>query len=142
MPSTESEVRALLENQSAAMRAKDIDRLMAVYSPDVIYFDVVPPLQFAGAAALRGRFLQWFDGWKSPIGLEIRDLHIVASGDVAVAHWFSRASGTLRNGRDVGSWVRVTSCCQRSSHSWLITHEHVSWPVDVQSGSAAMDLIP
>jgi ketosteroid isomerase-like protein len=142
MASTESEVRALLENQSAAMRAKDIDRLMSVYSPDIIYFDVVPPLQFAGTAALRSRFLQWFDGWKSSIELEIRDLHIVASGDVAVAHWFSRATGTLRNGHDVGSWVRVTSCCQRSSHPWLITHEHVSWPVDVQSGSAVMDLIP
>jgi ketosteroid isomerase-like protein len=142
MASTESEVRGLLENQSTAMRAKDIARLMSVYSPDIIYFDVVPPLQFAGTAALRSRFLQWFDGWQSSIGLETRDLHLVASGDVAVAHWFSRASGTLRNGQDVGSWVRVTSCCQRSSHNWLITHEHVSWPVDVQSGSAAMDLIP
>lgn len=141
MASTESEVRALLDSQSEAMRTKDIDRLMSVYSPDIIYFDTVPPLQYAGAAALRGRFLQWFDGWKGSLGMEIRDRKIVASGDIAVAHWLSRASGTLKNGREVGSWVRATNCCQRSNHRWLIMHEHVSWPVDPKSESAARDLV-
>ena len=140
--STQSEVRALLDRQSEAMRTKDIDRLMSIYSPDVVYFDVVPPLQYAGATALRGRFLQWFDGWKGSIGMEIRDLSIVASGDIAVAHWLSRASGTLSNGQEVGSWVRATSCCQRSNDTWVITHEHVSWPVDSRSQTAAMDLVP
>ena len=142
MASTESEVRALLDSQSEAMRLKDIDRLMSLYSPDIIYFDVVPPLQYAGSAALRGRFLRWFDGYKGSIGMEIRDLSILASEDIAGAYWLSRASGTLKNGHEVGSWVRVTSCCHRSSHRWLITHEHVSLPVDFASGSAAMDLVP
>jgi ketosteroid isomerase-like protein len=142
MDSTQSEVRALLNSQSEAMQIKDIDRLMSLYSPDILYFDVIPPLQYAGAAALRGRFLQWFDGWKGSIGMEIRNLNILASGDIAVAHWLSRASGTLKNGHEVGSWVRATSCCQRSNHRWLITHEHVSWPVDSESRKAAMDLVP
>lgn len=142
MASTESEVRALLDHQSEAMRTKDIDRLMSLYSPAIVYFDVVPPLQFAGSAALRSRFLQWFDGWQGPFDMEIRDLQILASGDLAIAHRFSRAVGTLKNGRDVGSWVRATSCCQKTNQRWLITHEHVSWPVDPKSGSAAMDLVP
>jgi ketosteroid isomerase-like protein len=140
--STESQVRALLDNQSEAMRRKDIDRLMSLYSSDIVYFDVVPPLHYTGAAALRGRFLQWFDGWKGPLSMEIRDLNVLASGDIAVAYWLSRASGPLKNGHEVGSWVRVTSCCQRSDQKWLITHEHVSWPVDSASGSAVRDLVP
>jgi ketosteroid isomerase-like protein len=143
MASTQSEVRSLLENQSEAIRTKDIDRLMSLYSPDVVYFDLVPPLEYyAGAAALRGRFLQWFDGYKGSLGMETRDLHILASGDMAVAHWLSRVSGTLKNGREAGSWVRATSCCQRSNHAWLIAHEHISLPADVKTGSAAMDLVP
>jgi uncharacterized protein (TIGR02246 family) len=142
MASTRSEVRSLLENQSEAIRTKDIDRLMSLYSPDVVYFDVVPPLQYAGAAALRGRFLQWFDGYKGSLGMEMRELNILASGDMAVAHWLSRVSGTLKNGHEAGSWVRATSCCQRSNHAWLITHEHISLPADVKTGSAAMDLVP
>jgi ketosteroid isomerase-like protein len=142
MDAAQSELRARLESQSEAMGTKDIERLMSFYSPDVVYFDVVPPLQFAGAAALRGRFLQWFDTWKGPIGMETRDLQLAVSGDLAVAHWFNRASGTLKSGQQVGSWVRVTNCWQRSDRTWLITHEHVSWPADPKSGSAAKDLAP
>ena len=142
MASTQSDVRTLFDNQFAAIRTKDIDRLMSLYSPDIIYFDVVPPLQYVGAAALRERFSQWFDGYKGSLGMESRDLNISASGDLAVAHWLSRVRGTLKNGHEVGSWVRATSCCQRSNHRWLITHEHISLPADVRSGSAAMDLVP
>ena len=142
MASTQSEVSALFDSRSEAMRMKDIDRLMSLYSPDIVYFDVVPPLQYIGSAALRGRFSRWFDGWQGAIGQEIRDLNILASGDVAVACMLIRASGTLKNGREVGYWVRVTNCCRRSNHRWLITHEHVSLPVDFESGSAAMDLVP
>ncbi len=56
MASTESELRALFDRRTEAARLKDIDRLMAVYSPDIVYFDVVPPLQYVGSAALRRGF--------------------------------------------------------------------------------------
>jgi ketosteroid isomerase-like protein len=142
MASTQSEVRALLDRRSEAIRMKDLDRLISVYSPDIVYFDLVPPLQYAGSAALRDRFSQWFDGWQGSIGQEIRDLTIVAGGDVAAASMLIRASGTRTNGREVGYWVRATDCCQRSNHGWVITHEHISLPVDFASGSAVMDLVP
>jgi ketosteroid isomerase-like protein len=142
MASTHAEVSALLESWSAAIRIKDIDRLMSLYSPDTVYFDVVPPLQYTGADAVRRNFLRWFDTWKSSIGVEIRDLGIVASGDVAAAHMIHRTSGALKDGKEVGYWVRATVCCQRSGGRWFLTHEHVSLPVDFKSGSAAMGLVP
>jgi ketosteroid isomerase-like protein len=146
MASAQSEVRALLESWSEAIRIKDIDRLMSLYSPDIVYFDVVPPLEYTGSAAVRGNFLRWFDSYKSSIGSEIRDLKILASGDIAAAYMLHRTSGTLKDGREVGYWVRATVCCcqQRSDHSsrWLITHEHISLPVDNKSGRVLMDLVP
>lgn len=142
MTSPEADVRALLDSWSEAIRTKDIDRLMSVYSPDIVYFDLVPPLQFIGSAAARRNFLRWFDGWRSSIGQEIRDLNITASGDIANAYMLIRASGTLKSGQEVGYWVRATVCCRRSNQTWLITHEHISLPVDFKSGSAAMDLVP
>jgi ketosteroid isomerase-like protein len=141
MDSTQSEVRALLDSWSGAARIKDIDRLMSLYSPDITYFDAVPPLQITGSAAVRRNFLRWFDGWKS-IGLEIRDLNVIASGDVAVAYMLIRTSGTLMNEQEVGYWVRATVCCQRSNNQWLIMHEHISVPVNPTSRSADMDLVP
>jgi ketosteroid isomerase-like protein len=142
MASSETEVGALFGRRSEAMGNKDIDRLMSLYSPDIVYFDLVPPLRYTGSDALRSRFSEWFDRWEGAIGQEISDLHVSASGDVAAAHMLIRASGTLKSGRAVGYWVRVTNCCRRSDHRWLITHEHVSLPVDIQSGSAVMDLVP
>jgi ketosteroid isomerase-like protein len=135
-------VSALFDGRSEAIWLKDIERLMSFYSPDIVYFDLVPPLQCAGSAALRDRFLDWFDRFEGPIGQEISDLRVLASGEVAGASMLIRASGTLKNGREVGYWVRATDCCQRSNHTWLITHEHISLPVDLESGSAAMDLAP
>jgi uncharacterized protein (TIGR02246 family) len=142
MASTQPEVRALLDRWSEAARTKDIERLMALYAPDIVYFDVVPPLHYTGSAAVRGNFLRWFDSWESAIGQDIRDLKILANGDIAVALMLIRASGTLKSGSEVGYWVRATVCCQRSDHRWLITHEHVSLPIDVASGNAVMDLVP
>jgi ketosteroid isomerase-like protein len=138
----ESEIRTLVDSRSEAIRMKDIDRLMSHYSLDIVYFDAVPPLQYVGSAVLRDRFLQWFDGYKSGIEQDVRDLHIVASGDIAVAFMLIRAGGTLKNGNEFESWVRATSCCKRSGLAWLITHEHVSVPVDPSGGSAAVDLVP
>jgi ketosteroid isomerase-like protein len=142
MASTESEIRTLLESWSQAARAKDIDRLMSLYSPDIVYFDVVPPLQYAGSDAVRANFLRWFGGFESSIGQEIGDSHILVSGDIAFAYMLIRASGTLKDGREVGYWVRATVCCKRSHHGWLITHEHISLPFDFERGSVAIDLVP
>jgi ketosteroid isomerase-like protein len=142
MVKTQSEVGVLFDHRSKAIWAKDIDRLMSFYSPEIVYFDLVPPLRYVGADALRERFLEWFESFEGPIGQEISDLNVVESADVAIAHMLIRASGTLKNGQEVGFWVRATSGCRRSGDEWLITHEHISLPVDPMSRSAAMDLVP
>lgn len=142
MASAESEVRAVLDSRSDAARAKDLDRLMSLYAPEIVYFDVVPPLRYTGLDALRDRFSDWFDRWESAIGQEIGDVSIEASGDVAAAHMLIRASGTLQTGREVGYWVRASNIFRRSPHGWLITHEHVSMPADIQSGTVVMNLVP
>ena len=142
MPSSRSDVRALLERWSEAIRRKDIDRLMSLYSPDIVYFDVVSPLRYRGLAELRRDFLRWFDGWESDIRVEVRTLSILANVEVAAIAMLHRTSGVLKDGRDVGYWVRATICCKRSQAEWLIAHEHISLPVDFPGGRAAMDLMP
>ncbi len=130
MASTQSEVRALLESWSEAIRIKDIDRLMSLYSPNIVYFDCVPPLHFTGSDAVRRNFLRWFNEYEGEISLETRDLNIAISGDVAFAHMLHLDSGTRKNGLSAGIWLRSTVCCRRSHHQWLITHEHISLPVE------------
>jgi uncharacterized protein (TIGR02246 family) len=137
-----NEIQAVIDTQATAIRTKNVRLLLELYAPDVVYFDAVPPLRYVGLEALRERFQRWFAGYEGPIDLELRDVTIVASGDFAVAHWFSRAAGTLRNGNKIGSWVRATSCCRRTEDQWLIAHEHISLPVRPETGKAAADLSP
>ena len=142
MASTQSEVRALLDGRSEAFRLKDIDRVMSLYADDIVYFDLVPPLRYTGSAALRGRFSDWFERWETAIGQELREVNIVTSGDIAAAHMLIRTSGTLKTGQQVGYWVRTSNICWRADRNWVITHEHVSLPVDLKAGRPVMDLVP
>jgi ketosteroid isomerase-like protein len=142
MDSTQSEVKTLLDGRGEAVWTKDLDRLLSFYSPDIVYFDLVPGLRYTGSTALRARFTEWFEAFDGPIGQELRDLDVSASGELAVAHMLIRASGTLRSGQEVGYWVRATSSFRRSNDGWLIAHEHVSLPVDFASRRAAVDLVP
>lgn len=145
MASPQSEVKALLDARVEACRAKDIDRLMSLYSSDIVYFDCVPPLQgLIGSEAVRRNFLRWFDEYEGPIGLETRDLKIAMSRDVAFAHMLHLDKGNVRLSKAglEEAWVRSTVCCQRSSQGWLITHEHISWPFEFnqKGGHVVMSL--
>lgn len=137
-----TEITAFLEDRSAAIRARDLDRLLSFYAPGIVYFDLVPPLLYEGAAAMRDRFADWFTRWDGPIGQEVSGLTIDAGGDLAAAHMLIRTSGTLATGAEVGYWVRATDTLRRENGGWLITHEHVSLPVEFPAGTAAMDLLP
>lgn len=138
MAADESELKALLDSRVDACQAKDIDRLMALYSPGIVYYDVVPPLQFVGSADVRRNFIRWFDQYDGPIGLETHDLDIAVSADVAFAHMLHLDSGTRNSGPEGAVWLRSTVCCQRTDGKWLITHEHISmpgtWPLPGSAG--------
>ena len=126
MASTQTELQALLDSRVEACRAKDIDRLMSLYSPNIVYFDCVPPLHFTGSDAVRRNFLRWFNEYEGEIGLETRDLNIAISGDVAFAHMLHLDKGNTHLENGLEFWLRSTVCCQRSNNKWLITHEHIS----------------
>ncbi|MFJ6518025.1 YybH family protein [Streptomyces filamentosus] len=125
-----SEIRAFLARRADAQQEKDIDGLMSCYAPDAVYYDVVPPLRFAGTAAIRGNFLRWFDGYAGPIGLETHDLTLVAGDDTAFAHMLHLDSGERKGGHQRAIWVRESVCLRRTGGAWRITHEHVSIPID------------
>jgi ketosteroid isomerase-like protein len=134
-----ADVMAVLDSRVEACRARDIDRLMSLYSPDIVYFDIIPPHQFTGTDAVRRNFRRWFAEYQGDIGLETHELSLAVNGDVAFAHMLHPDSGTRRNGHDVVVWVRATVCLQRVGGAWLITHEHISFPINPEDWSAVVD---
>ena len=136
----EAEIRALIEDQAKAIRAKDVDGSVASYAADVLLFDVVNPLQSTGSDAARARLAEWFASFRGPIGYELRDLSIAAGDEVAFCHSLNRATTT--GGQKLDMWWRATVCYRRIDGAWMVTHEHASVPFDVASGRASLDLEP
>jgi ketosteroid isomerase-like protein len=138
----EAEIRECIQGWAKALRAKDVDGLMSHYTPDILAFDLAPPLQHAGAAYRKG-FEEWFRSFRGPIGIEIRDLDITAGEDVAFSHSLNHISGARTSGEETDVWVRVTVCFRKVGGKWLASHEHVSVPFYMDgSDKAAVDLRP
>jgi uncharacterized protein (TIGR02246 family) len=136
------EIRELIENKLEAVRAKDIDGATSGYAPDVLSFDVVNPLRYFGAAAIRKRLEEWFSSFQGSIDLELGDLSITVGDAVAFSHCLSHVSATTTDGRKLDMWWRETSCYRKIDGKWLITHQHSSVPFDVESGKASLGLKP
>jgi uncharacterized protein (TIGR02246 family) len=133
----------LTDSWVKGVRAKDLDAVMSHYAPDVLLFDLVPPLQYAGGDAYRKNWAEWFATWRGHIGYEIQNLSIIAGDDVAFRHSLNRISGTRTSGEETDVWVRMTACYRQINGKWLIMHEHVSVPFYMDgSYKAAVDLKP
>ncbi|WP_328459641.1 SgcJ/EcaC family oxidoreductase [Actinoplanes sp. NBC_00393] len=138
----EAELRALVDERVAAVAAKDPKPLAARQHPDVIAFNVLPPLHSRGSAAVETATQAWFDSYATDIGYEVRDLHVTVDGDVGFCSYLYRVSGTLKTGGVVDMWVRATLGCRRENGRWLIVHDHDSVPFDPATGQALLDLTP
>ena len=138
----EAAVRELTDDFVKAIRAKEIDGVMSVFAPDVVSFDLGPPLQHGGGEPFVRRWQELFESYQGPIDYEVRDLSITAGDDVAFSHSLNRISGTLKNGQKSERWLRWTACYHKIIGKWLVVHEQVSVPVDVPNGRAVLDLKP
>jgi ketosteroid isomerase-like protein len=134
-------IREWLDAWARALRAKDVAGLMALYAPHVVTFDLTPPLQ-VHVDSYRKNFERWFASVQGPIGYETRDVHVAMSGDLAFCHYLSHVESTRATGERADYWVRVTSCFQKLGGRWLVSHEHVSMPLEIETMQAARDLQP
>ena len=138
----EAEIRRRIESWAQALRAKDVHGVVSHYAPDVVAFDLAPPLQHRGDAVREG-LEEWFPTFVGPIGYDIRDLTIIAGGEVAFSRSLNRISGKRTNGETTDVWVRATVCFGKIDGSWMVVHEHASVPFYMDgSYRAAVDLTP
>ena len=133
----ETEIRRHIEALARALSAKDIEALMAFYAPNVVTFDLRPPLHVDGASAYRGNFEKWFGSMQGPIDFRIRDLDISANDEIGFCHYLAHVRSTKASGGEVDYWVRVTAGCRKIDGRWLVTHEHISRPIDPKTEQAA-----
>jgi ketosteroid isomerase-like protein len=141
MSDDEAAIRRILEDRQHALRAKDAEALVGHDAPDILSYDLAPPLANRGAdlAAIR----RWFDTWVGPIDLDLQELRIDVADGLAVSTGLSRMRGTKTDGVKVDLWVRATMAYRKVDDRWTVIHEHVSVPFYMDgSERAALDLRP
>jgi len=131
----QSDIKALEDQFVAAFRAKDVDAIMKVYVPDqtLFVFDVIPPRQYVGADAYRKDWQGFLGTLNGPITVELTDLAIVSDHNLAYGHSIQHVAGTDKQGKAMDLMVRVTDVYKKIKGHWLIIHEHVSVPVDLDT---------
>ena len=124
----DNQVRQLLEQWARATREGRLDEVLEHHAPDVLIYDVLPPMKYEGAAAYRRSWGDWQPNTQGEAKFELQDLSIVSSNDVAFAHCFIQCGGTLPNGKTLEDLIRATVCLQEADEAWEVTHQHISRP--------------
>jgi uncharacterized protein (TIGR02246 family) len=124
----ESEIRELIENWARAVRTKDLDGILDRHAPEILMFDVPPPIQSMGREAYKKTWDVFF-AWAKDTGVfDIVELNITAGSDVAFATALMRCAGTEANGGKTELDFRLTVGLRKIDGRWIVTHEHHSLP--------------
>lgn len=135
-------IRQKINEYVAAILVKDLEKVMEIFAPNLVSFDLEAPLKHMGAEAKRKNWTKAFAAYKDPIGYEIQDLTITLANSLAVGQSLNKISGTLQNGQKTSYWVRWTTCFQKIGGIWYIAHDHVSVPIDIVTGKAVLNIEP
>ena len=69
-------------------------------------------------------------------------MNVTTHGELAFVHAVNHVNGTLASGHGTDMWMRWTACFQRIDGLWLVVHDHVSVPADLEHGQALLNLTP
>jgi len=141
----EAQIRALEHYFADAFKAKDVDGIMANYehSQNLVFFDVVPRREYLGWDAYKRDWEGLFASLDGPITLfEIKELTVNVDGNLAYSYSFQHYLAKTKGDQSRNVTVRVTDVYRKSGGKWLIVQEHVSVPVDPQTGKADRQFKP
>lgn len=140
----EQTIRKLLEDRARALTQGDAEGAVRALAPEVVLFDIAPPLQQRGPETTSPDGVrQWLATFEGPIDMSVHQLHVVSDGDLAYARSFLRLIATKKGAKEQTLWMRATAVLTRTNGRWSIVHEHTSVPMLMDgSGLAAVELTP
>ncbi len=137
----EALIRQRVEDLVKALNAKDIDGVMSLYAPNIVSFDIVPPLRYVGAENKRRAWQEAFAAYTG-FAYEVHELNVTTHGMLAFVHSLNHLNATLTSGQITEMWLRWTACLRRIDGVWVVVHDHVSVPADLEHGHAVVNLTP
>lgn len=140
--SAQTEIQTLINTYRDAVMTKNVDKVMTLYTDDIVSFDAIKALQFKGKAAYRAHWEASMEMCSGPHVFEFHEIAIETADNLAFAHWVANCGGTNDKGETQSCWMRATACYRQVGGTWKIVHEHWSAPFDPMSGSTLFDVQP
>lgn len=135
----EQAIRTLMENWTAAVRAGDVEAIMACYADELVAYDAIQQLEFRGKAAYRDHWQMCMTMCPAGLAFQMHGLQVHSGGDSGFAHALV-GCGAANDARTC--WSRMSTGFLRQAGQWRIVHEHFSFPFDMRTGKAMMHLNP
>jgi len=110
------------------VRSKNLPGILANHAPDILMFDVPPPIQSKGIEAYSKTWELFFSWYQDSGVFDIDELNITAGNDVAFVTALMRCAGTEVNGDQTELEFRLTMGLRKVDGRWIIEHEHHSIP--------------
>lgn len=145
--SIETEIKQWLDSHVAAIRTKDLMRVLSNYAPDVILYDIMPPLT-QNLSEARKNYEMFFKHAKDIKTYEAKELHVMAKDNFAYCHFLLHCTFDFKDGyshqgqKNIDNWMRCSMGLCQIKGQWKIIHEHVSAPIDMETGKGLMNLKP
>jgi len=135
------EIASIINAWAEGLRRKDVEAVARHFVDEPVGFYLAPPL--VADEDLRKNLTDWFATFEGPLGYEVRDLKVHASGDVGWAHALNHLTGRKKEGEATDLWFRLTMGFEKIGGEWKIAHAHESVPFLMDgSEKAALDLKP
>ncbi len=135
----EEEIRALYRRWSAGTAAGDLDALMGEIAEDVVSYEHEGPLEYVGAAAVREVCARGLDvGAGARVALDTPGLSVLVRGDLAVGWGLDKVTVVPPDGPAAETWSRATRVFQRRDGRWLLIQQHLSFPIDPETGEGRL----
>lgn len=122
----------MLAAYAAAVRAKDVDAFVGLYTDDVRTFDLWSEWSYEGSEALRAMVAEWFGPLADDEAVEIEfdEIRTQTGDDVAAVSAFTTFRAVSPEGEERRSMNnRLTWVLRKDGDgAWKIAHEHTSAP--------------
>ncbi|MDA0835450.1 MAG: nuclear transport factor 2 family protein [Planctomycetota bacterium] len=123
-------IHKLLTEWTDATREGRQEDILSNHAPELLVFDVLPPLKYDSAESYRASWDDWQPDTQGEMTFHLEDLEITAGDTVGYAHGVLHCGGSLPDGKTFSDTVRATFCLRKVNGKWTVFHQHISKPYD------------
>jgi uncharacterized protein (TIGR02246 family) len=124
----EAEIHSLIERWARAVREEDRASIREDHDPDMLMFDVPPPLVSRGIEAYMASWEIFFPRAEKPVAFDFSDVKVTCGADVAFATAIGKCVDVDPSGKREPLVFRLTMGLRKIDGRWRVMHEHHSLP--------------